>query len=108
DEVFKPISRLSGGERSRVALAKLLFQPANLLLLDEPTNHLDVGSKEVLEEALVAFEGSVVVASHDRYLLDRVATKILEIDRGVARLYLGNYSAYRARKAAEAAGAVAP
>ncbi|MBI2940817.1 MAG: ABC-F family ATP-binding cassette domain-containing protein, partial [Chloroflexi bacterium] len=108
DDVFKRTRDLSGGERSRVALAKLLFQPANVLLLDEPTNHLDVGSKEVLEDALAAFDGVVVVASHDRYLLDRVTTRIVEIDGGTPRVYPGNYTTYRGRKLAEAAGQAAP
>jgi len=101
DEVFKPVSALSGGERSRVALAKMLLRPANLLLLDEPTNHLDVAAKEVVEEALREYPGTVVVASHDRYFLDRFVTRTLEVRDGGLGEYLGNYTYYRERKDAE-------
>lgn len=105
DDVFKPIAVLSGGERSRVALAKLLLQPANVLFLDEPTNHLDISAREVLEEALVAFPGALVLISHDRFLLDRLAAKVAEIEGGRVRVHLGNYSRFRARKAQEAPAA---
>jgi ATP-binding cassette subfamily F protein 3 len=100
DEVDKSVGVLSGGERSRLALAKLLMRPANLLLLDEPTNHLDIGSREVLEAALRSYPGTAIIASHDRYLLDRVATRILDVGGGRVRSFSGNYSRYRERKAA--------
>lgn len=100
DEVFKPISVLSGGERARVMLTKLFLTEANLLLLDEPTNHLDLYSKEVLEDALIDFEGSLIVISHDRYFLDRVCHQIIEIEGGQTTLYHGDYSYYVEKKAA--------
>ncbi|HEY3081319.1 MAG TPA: ABC-F family ATP-binding cassette domain-containing protein [Chloroflexota bacterium] len=103
EDVDRAVGVLSGGERSRLALAKLLLRPANLLLLDEPTNHLDITSREVLESALRAYPGTAIIASHDRYLLDRVTTRILEVgDRKVAS-FLGNYTRYRERKATLAA-----
>ena len=95
DDVFKSISRLSGGERSRVALAKLVLSEANVLLLDEPTNHLDVTSREALETALEGFPGSVVMISHDRALLDRLVDSLIIIGNGRAEKFLGNYSHYR-------------
>jgi ATP-binding cassette subfamily F protein 3 len=101
EDVFKPIAKLSGGERSRLALAKLLLKPYNLLLLDEPTNHLDLGAKEELAEALEAFDGTAVLISHDRYFLDRAATHVLHIERGQATLYIGNYSYYLAKREEE-------
>ena len=107
DEVFKSVSALSGGERSRVALAKMLLRPANLLLLDEPTNHLDVAAKEVIEDALREYPGTVVVASHDRYFLERFVTRTLEVRDGGLGEYLGNYTYYRERKEAERAAAQA-
>jgi ATP-binding cassette subfamily F protein 3 len=92
DEVLRPVSALSGGERSRLALACLLVEGANLLILDEPTNHLDIQSRETLEEMLVAYDGTVVFVSHDRFFIDRVSTRIWEIaDAGLSQ-YLGNYS----------------
>jgi ATP-binding cassette subfamily F protein 3 len=102
DEVFKPLSVLSGGEKSRVALAKLVREGANLLVLDEPTNHLDIESREVIEAALCAYTGTVLVVSHDRYFLDRVVDHILELRSDGSRLRLGNYSAYAAGRAREA------
>lgn len=108
DDIEKPVSVLSGGERSRLALLKLLLNPANLLILDEPTNHLDLTSKDVLLEALKAFEGTVLFVSHDRGFIEELADRILELDSGqTPRLYLGNYSYYMEKKermAAEAAG----
>ncbi|GAB4326289.1 MAG: ABC-F family ATP-binding cassette domain-containing protein [Candidatus Zixiibacteriota bacterium] len=97
DDVFKPVSALSGGEKSRLALAKLMLTKANLLIMDEPTNHLDIGAREVLEEALAAFEGTAIVVSHDRKFLDHFATKILYVADQNVSLSLGNYSdwAYR-------------
>jgi ATP-binding cassette, subfamily F, member 3 len=101
DDVFKPLSVLSGGEKSRVALAKLVREGANLLVLDEPTNHLDIESREVIEAALRAFGGTVLVVSHDRYFLDRTVDHILELQRAGCRLWPGNYSTYAALRARE-------
>ncbi len=101
DSVEKPVSVLSGGERSRLVLCKLLLSPANCLLLDEPTNHLDIRSKDVLMESLQEYGGTIVFVSHDRYFLDGLATKVLEIGDGRATVYLGNYEDYIVRKQAE-------
>ena len=90
-----PVSNLSGGERSRLQMALLMLSGANFLLLDEPTNNLDIPSAEVLEEALVDFEGTVLVISHDRYFLDRVVDRIVELDKGVLSEYVGGYSDYQ-------------
>ena len=98
DDVFKPIGALSGGERSRVALAKLTLQGSNFLVLDEPTNHLDLQSRQFLEEVLGEFEGTLLFVSHDRYFIDRLATKVWVIEDGVLIPYLGNYTEYRTRK----------
>jgi ATP-binding cassette subfamily F protein 3 len=98
DDVFKKIGALSGGQKSRLSLAKLLLQPRQLLLLDEPTNHLDLSSKDELEAALNAFPGAVIFASHDRFLLDRVATKVAEVVDGQLELYHGGWTAYRAAR----------
>jgi len=92
DDAFKTIRSLSGGEKSRVALAKLMLDDAGLLLLDEPTNHLDIPAQEMLEEALQDFEGTIVFVSHDRYFIDAIATRLWVIDAGVVTLHLGNYS----------------
>jgi len=100
DDAHKPVGVLSGGEKARLAIARLLLQPANLLLLDEPTNHLDLASREELERALRQFQGTVVMASHDRYFMDRVATKVGEVGGGRMQVYLGTYSGYRDRRIA--------
>ncbi|AGA56770.1 ABC transporter ATP-binding protein ydiF [Thermobacillus xylanilyticus] len=91
DDVLKKISSLSGGEKARVALAKLMLERANVLILDEPTNHLDLYSKEVLETALVDFEGTLLFISHDRYFLNKMAERIIELTPDGVRVYLGNY-----------------
>jgi ATP-binding cassette subfamily F protein 3 len=98
DDVFKAIGTLSGGERSRVALAKLTLQGSNLMILDEPTNHLDLQSRQLLEEVLSEFEGTLLFVSHDRYFIDRLATKVWAIEDGVLHPYMGNYTEYRIRK----------
>ena len=98
DDVFKSIGALSGGERSRVALAKLTLQGSNFLVLDEPTNHLDLQSRQFLEEVLSEFEGTLVFVSHDRYFIDSLATKVWVIEDGVLIPYMGNYTEYRTRK----------
>jgi ATP-binding cassette subfamily F protein 3 len=95
DEVFKPISDLSGGEQSRVALAKLLLENANFLILDEPTNHLDISSKEVLEEALTEYPATMIIVSHDRYFVDKIVSKILFMEEDRTWLWTGNYVAYQ-------------
>ncbi len=99
DEVFKPIDVLSGGEKARVMLTKLFLTDSNLLLLDEPTNHLDIYSKEVLEQALDDYDGTMLIISHDRYFLNNICQKIIELEDGKATLYLGNYDDYLAKKA---------
>ena len=103
DAVEKRVGVLSGGERSRLALAKLLLAPANCLLLDEPTNHLDLTAKEILLEALLAYAGTLVIVAHDRYLLDRLPTQMIEVGNGHATRYLGNYEDYLATKSRAAA-----
>jgi len=94
DDAFKKVEVLSGGELCRLALAKVLAAGPNLLLLDEPTNHLDIVSREALEDALRGFNGTILTASHDRYLLDAIADEIIEIKDGACGHYLGNYTAY--------------
>jgi ATP-binding cassette, subfamily F, member 3 len=103
DDVFKPVSILSGGERGRLALAKLALSGANLLLLDEPTNHLDLPSQEVLQAVLGGYAGTILLVSHDRYLIDKLATQIWEVDAKLGQLcvFQGTYSEYRAMQQAE-------
>jgi ATP-binding cassette, subfamily F, member 3 len=95
DDVFKRVSSLSGGERSRLALAVLLLQQANFLVLDEPTNHLDIGARETLEEMLAVFDGTILFVSHDRYFIDKIATRVWAITEGRIATYLGNYTDYQ-------------
>jgi len=98
DDVFKPIGVLSGGERNRYALARMLMVPSNFMLLDEPTNHLDMRAKDVLLTALQDYNGTVVFVSHDRYFIDKLATRIVEVEEGNVRVYPGNYEDYQWRK----------
>src|SRR6201996_1325464 len=98
DDVFKPLGVLSGGERNRYALARILVSPSNFLLLDEPTNHLDMRAKDVLLDAIAAFSGTVVFVSHDRYFIDRLATRVIEVENGVITSYPGNYEDYLRKK----------
>jgi len=112
DDPFRTVRGLSGGERSRLAMAKIMLFPRNVLVLDEPTNHLDIPARETLEDALGGYEGTLIVISHDRYFLDRVCTRLLVIDGDRLEAHLGNYSDWRRRvhesKRAEAAAAPAP
>ncbi len=95
DDVFKQIKVLSGGEKNRVSLLKLLLKPFNLLILDEPTNHLDLGSKDVLLNALNDYEGTLIFVSHDRYFIEKLAQKVLHLENGEHKLYIGDYNYYR-------------
>lgn len=99
DDVLKPVSALSGGEKARLALAKLMMQKANFLILDEPTNHLDLDSKEVLENALIDYPGTILFVSHDRYFINRIATKVYELTKDGITEYLGDYDYYITKKA---------
>ena len=98
DDVFKRIDTLSGGERGRLSLAKLMLSESNFLILDEPTNHLDITSKEILEDAINAYEGTVLYVSHDRYFINRTASRILELSSHTLTSYLGNYDYYLEKK----------
>ena len=98
EDVFKKISSLSGGERGRVSLAKLMLSEANFLILDEPTNHLDITSKEILESAINSYEGTVLYVSHDRYFINKTATRILELTQKEFINYIGNYDYYLEKK----------
>ena len=98
DDVLKRVSDLSGGEKGRLTLLKLIIEKPNLLIMDEPTNHLDILSKEIVEDILIDFPGTLLIVSHDRYFLDRVTERTLELEEGRLKDYLGNYSYYRAKK----------
>ena len=100
DDVYKQISQLSGGERSRVALAKLTMENANFLLLDEPTNHLDILSQEVLEDVLTSFPGTILFVSHDRYLIDALATHVWAVEKGADRRLRGQLQRLSGREGA--------
>ncbi len=102
DDVLKPVHALSGGEKSRLALAKLMMQKANLLILDEPTNHLDIDSKEVLEAALIDFPGTIIFVSHDRYFINKITDQVAEMQRDGITIYLGDYDYYVDKKEEEA------
>ncbi len=99
DDVYKHVRVLSGGERTRLAVARMLLRPSNTLLLDEPTNHLDLDSKEVLLDALVDYGGTLIFVSHDRYFVERLATKIIEIGNGTAVAFPGTYKEFLYHKA---------
>ncbi|MFD1738214.1 ABC-F family ATP-binding cassette domain-containing protein [Bacillus salitolerans] len=99
DDVLKEVSTLSGGEKARLALAKLMMQKANFLILDEPTNHLDLDSKEILENALIDYPGTILFVSHDRYFINRISTKVLELGRRNVTEFLGDYDYYLEKKA---------
>jgi ATP-binding cassette subfamily F protein 3 len=101
DTVFKKVGTISGGEKARLALAKLLLQPINFLILDEPTNHLDIPAKEMLETALKEYDGTVAIVSHDRYFISQVANKIVEIRDGELIVYAGDYNYYLEKKEQE-------
>jgi ATP-binding cassette, subfamily F, member 3 len=111
DDIYKKAGVLSGGERTRLAVARMLLRPSNTLLLDEPTNHLDIDSKEVLLDALADYGGTLIFVSHDRYFVEKLATKIIEVGDGKATMYPGTYESFlwskeqgaKAGKAAEAA-----
>ncbi|MEN8697927.1 ABC-F family ATP-binding cassette domain-containing protein [Bacillus infantis] len=102
DDVLKPVSALSGGEKARLALSKLMMQKANFLILDEPTNHLDLDSKEILENALIDYPGTILFVSHDRYFINRIASKVLELENSGATEFLGDYDYYVDKKQEQA------
>src|SRR6187549_3944118 len=108
DDVYKKAGVLSGGERTRLAVARMLLRPANTLLLDEPTNHLDIDSKDVLLDALADFGGTLIFVSHDRYFVDRLATKIIAVGNGGVEIYPGTYEEYLWSKAQRDLPPVAP
>ena len=106
DEVFKPLSKMGGGERARVSLLKLMLKGSNFLLLDEPTNHLDASSREELEKTLLDYSGTMLIVSHDRYFINKIADRILLLTNNGVKEYLGNYDYYLERTTAEKSGAV--
>ena len=101
DDVLKIVRDLSGGEKARLQLAKLMLEKNNLLILDEPTNHLDITSKQVLEEALKNYEGTILFVSHDRYFINKIANKVLDITDNGHNIYLGNYDYYWKKRTRE-------
>ena len=103
DDVYKPLSVLSGGEKSRLAMLRMLLNPINLLVLDEPTNHLDLHSKDILLNCLKAYQGTIVFVSHDRGFMEALSTKTLELQAGIPRLFYGNYAYYLDRIERESA-----
>src|SRR5207342_396658 len=105
DDVYKKVRVLSGGERTRLAVARMLLRPSNVLLLDEPTNHLDLDSKEVLLDALADYGGTLIFVSHDRYFVDRLANKVVEVGGGQALVYPGGYEDFVYWKKQQEAGA---
>ena len=98
DDVFKEVAMLSGGEKARLSLLCLFLEKPNFLILDEPTNHLDIPTREIMEQAIQAFGGTSLVVSHDRYFLDKITTRIVEMEHGKLTEYLGNYSYYKEKK----------
>jgi ATP-binding cassette subfamily F protein 3 len=108
DDVYKKAAVLSGGERTRLAVARMLLRPSNTLVLDEPTNHLDLDSKDVLLDALMDYGGTLIFVSHDRYFVERLATKVVEVGGGHARVYPGTYGEFLWSKAQGGAAATAP
>jgi ATP-binding cassette subfamily F protein 3 len=108
DDVFRTIGTLSGGQRSRVALARLTLQGANLLLLDEPTNHLDLDTQEILESVLGQFPGTILLVTHDRWLVQSLATHVWRVDGDELSVYKGNYDEYLRQRAADEAGGTGP
>ncbi len=105
EDVFKGVAVLSGGERTRLALARLAAREANLLVLDEPTNHLDVAAREALESVLSTYEGALLFVSHDRYLIDKLASEVWLVERGVLEKHEGNWTSLQRTRASEAADA---
>lgn len=99
DDIFKKVKVLSGGEKTRLALARILIKPINLLILDEPTNHLDLQGRQVLEQALELYNGTLILTTHDRYMIDRLCNKVIEVANREVKVYFGNYSYYSMRKA---------
>jgi ATP-binding cassette, subfamily F, member 3 len=108
DDVFKKIGVLSGGEKARVSLSKILLSPVNFLIMDEPTNHLDMASKEALEQALIGYDGTLLLISHDRYFLDKLVSRVIEIKDHHVKVYEGNYSDYLAKRQIEKTDAELP
>jgi ATP-binding cassette subfamily F protein 3 len=98
EQVSTPLGKLSGGERARIALLKILLEENNLLLLDEPTNHLDMDAKETLEGSLIHYDGAIVTVSHDRWFLDQIVNQIWELQDGIVTKYYGNYTDYIRKK----------